>query len=163
MYEKYIFYTGGEKIRVKAISFNVTTVLGKKLNVVSIYYCYCTDQTSTRSCREKLYLHMLGDLISKEQSGKMILLQVNIFYDSSYVGSEMNNVFSGRSAGSSGRARLPAWKLAGSREKIGVSIKCGRHRRGCFLLVKVYRKSGDGAALSPVAPHHKSHFPLFKP
>ncbi len=42
----------------------------------------------------------------------------------------------------------------------GVSIKHGHHRRGCFLLVKVYRKSGDGAALSPVAPHHKSHFPV---
>lgn len=29
-------------------------------------------------------------------------------------------------------------------------------------MVKVYRKSGNGAALIPVAPHHKSHFPLFK-
>lgn len=48
------------------------------------------------------------------------------------------------------------------KREIGVSIKSGRHRRGCFLLVKVYRKSGDGVALSPVAPHHKSHFPLFK-
>lgn len=42
----------------------------------------------------------------------------------------------------------------------GVSIKHAHHRRGCFLLVKVYRKSGDGAALSPAAPHHKSHFPV---
>lgn len=31
-----------------------------------------------------------------------------------------------------------------------------------FSLLRFYRKSGDGAALSPVAPHHKSHFPLFK-
>lgn len=30
-----------------------------------------------------------------------------------------------------------------------------------FPLLRFYRKSGDGAALSPVAPHHKSHFPLF--
>lgn len=45
---------------------------------------------------------------------------------------------------------------------IRVSMKCGRHRRGCFLLVKVYLKSGDGAALSPVASHHKSHFPPFQ-
>ncbi len=43
---------------------------------------------------------------------------------------------------------------------VGVSIKHPHHRRGCFLLVKVYRKSGDGAALSPAAPQHKSNFPV---
>lgn len=44
----------------------------------------------------------------------------------------------------------------------GVSITIPpHHRRGCFL-VKVYRKSGDGAALSPWVLHHKSHFHLFK-
>lgn len=45
----------------------------------------------------------------------------------------------------------------------GTSIKLVHHRGGCFLLVKVYRKSVDGAALSPTAPHYKSHFPPFAP
>lgn len=50
-----------------------------------------------------------------------------------------------------------------ARERNGrINKAAARHRRGCFLLVRVYRKSGDGAALGPMVPHHKSPFPLFK-
>lgn len=31
-----------------------------------------------------------------------------------------------------------------------------------FSLLRFYHKSGDGVALRPMAPHHKSHFPPFK-
>lgn len=66
-----------------------------------------------------------------------------------------------RSAGSSKEVKLTV-KVKSSRGYKGVSIKYSRHRKGCFLLVRVYRKSGDGAALCPVAPHHKSNFHFFK-
>lgn len=107
-----------------------------------------------------LFIVLAGSVIIFSRN--MVLLGVNLVRDSScvYKGKEQCVLrWECKKQQESQAACLEGRRL---KREIGVSIKCGRHRRGCFLLVKVYRKSGDGAALSPVVPHHKSHFPLFK-
>lgn len=128
---------------------------------------YCTDQTSTHLCTlVQIYFHSLCVVRAiwlLPTVRKTMLLGTNLVCDSSCVQKWNEQCVLRLVCTKQRESRAARTEVGGLRREEGVSIKCGRHRRGCFLLVKVYRKSGDGAALSPVAPHHKSHFPLFKP
>lgn len=124
----------------------------------------------SQSLCEQLNLHtaictsvkLVWVILFSSKVRSMVLLRANLVCDSLYIWKWKEQCVLRWECREQPQNQVACVQRKGLKREIGVSIKCGRHRRGCFLLVKVYRKSGDGAALRPVAPHHKSHFPLFK-